>query len=104
MAEDSETDGYHYANITEFFDQMNPNDEFSHYAAMIYITIMPLCCIAGFIGNCLVFILIRTNHIFRRLPSSPYLLALAGCSNTFLISLFAFWLEIVSRSNICCSI
>ena len=63
-----------YANLTENYDyeQLNDEREFS-YMALIYLAIMPISCVVGLTGNCLVFILIRSNQIFRRLPSSPAL-------------------------------
>ncbi|KAI6176148.1 G-PROTEIN-RECEP-F1-2 domain-containing protein [Aphelenchoides bicaudatus] len=81
-------------NITddEYADMMNNDGDF-HLLAFVYMAIMPISCIIGLTGNCLVFILIRSNQIFRRLPSSPYLLGLSICSTMFLVSVFTFWME-----------
>uniref|UniRef100_A0A914CMX1 G-protein coupled receptors family 1 profile domain-containing protein n=1 Tax=Acrobeloides nanus TaxID=290746 RepID=A0A914CMX1_9BILA len=59
----------------------------------MYLSYMPVCCIVGFTGNCMVWILIRSNRIFRKLPSSIYLLTLAVMSSIFLLSLVSFWVE-----------
>uniref|UniRef100_A0AC35GJ40 G-protein coupled receptors family 1 profile domain-containing protein n=1 Tax=Panagrolaimus sp. PS1159 TaxID=55785 RepID=A0AC35GJ40_9BILA len=61
--------------------------------AILYLSYMPLCCFVGLTGNCMVLILIRSNRIFRKLPSSAYLLTLAVMSSLFLLSLLSFWIE-----------
>jgi len=60
---------------------------------LLYLSYMPLCCLVGLTGNCMVWILIRSNRIFRKLPSSIYLLTLAISSSLFLFSLLSFWIE-----------
>jgi H+/Cl- antiporter ClcA len=86
-----------YENLTaeEYDDLLNGEHQYNFFA-IIYMAIMPVSCVVGLTGNCLVYILIRSNQIFRRLPSSPYLLALSICSTMFLISLLSFWTEEVS--------
>ncbi|KAI1715106.1 7 transmembrane receptor (rhodopsin family) domain-containing protein [Ditylenchus destructor] len=61
--------------------------------AILYLSYMPICCLFGLTGNCMVWILIRSNRIFKKLPSSAYLLALALMSSLFLMSLLSFWVE-----------
>uniref|UniRef100_A0A7E4UVB5 G_PROTEIN_RECEP_F1_2 domain-containing protein n=1 Tax=Panagrellus redivivus TaxID=6233 RepID=A0A7E4UVB5_PANRE len=61
--------------------------------AFLYLSYMPLCAFVGLSGNAMVFLLICTNRIFRKLPSSVYLLFLAAMSSIFLLSLLSFWVE-----------
>lgn len=67
--------------------------EEQNLVSILYLSYMPLCCVVGLTGNCMVVILIRTNRIFKKLPSSVYLLTLALMSSLFLLSLLSFWLE-----------
>uniref|UniRef100_A0A915EB33 G-protein coupled receptors family 1 profile domain-containing protein n=1 Tax=Ditylenchus dipsaci TaxID=166011 RepID=A0A915EB33_9BILA len=39
------------------------------FVAMLYLSYMPICCFFGLTGNCMVWILIRSNRIFKKLPS-----------------------------------
>jgi H+/Cl- antiporter ClcA len=97
MLENLTDDAYDY----DVLNMLNEEQSGFNYMAMFYLIMTPVCCVIGLTGNCLVFILIKTNQIFRRLPSSPYLMALAGCSSTFLFSLLSFWTEEVSLGNLC---
>ncbi|CAJ0929713.1 unnamed protein product, partial [Mesorhabditis belari] len=60
---------------------------------LIYYLYMPFCVIIGLTGNCMVWVLIRSNRILSKLPTNMYLLCLAAMSSVFLISLFIFWLD-----------
>ncbi|CAD5228307.1 unnamed protein product [Bursaphelenchus xylophilus] len=83
------------SNFTEYYDDipMDAGDGEMSFLALLYLSYMPLCCLVGLTGNCMVYILIRTNQIFRRLPSSVYLQTLAGMSSLFLVSLLSFWVD-----------
>ncbi|KHN76052.1 hypothetical protein Tcan_15655 [Toxocara canis] len=61
--------------------------------ATFYYFYMLLCIVIGLTGNSMVWVLIRSNRILRKLPSNVYLLTLSAMSSLFLISLFTFWLE-----------
>uniref|UniRef100_A0AC34Q280 G-protein coupled receptors family 1 profile domain-containing protein n=1 Tax=Panagrolaimus sp. JU765 TaxID=591449 RepID=A0AC34Q280_9BILA len=79
-------------NDTEYYGQFIDQNEAS-LIAILYLSYMPLCCFVGLTGNCMVLILIRSNRIFRKLPSSAYLLTLAVMSSLFLVSLLSFWID-----------
>ncbi|KAI6181362.1 G-PROTEIN-RECEP-F1-2 domain-containing protein [Aphelenchoides besseyi] len=84
-----------FSNLSEFLriDQLNGQPATSTFLEFLYLSYMPICAAIGLIGNGLVWILITSNQIFRRLPSSAYLLTLAVMSSAFLISLLSFWIE-----------
>ncbi|KAL3077914.1 hypothetical protein niasHS_013443 [Heterodera schachtii] len=63
------------------------------FVSILYLSYMPLCCVVGLTGNCMVVVLIRSNRIFQKLPSSIYLLTLSLMSSVFLLSLLSFWVE-----------
>ncbi|CAJ0582100.1 unnamed protein product, partial [Mesorhabditis spiculigera] len=63
---------------------------------LVYYSYMPFCVVVGLTGNCMVWVLIRSNRILSKLPTNVYLLCLAAVSSVFLISLFVFWLEEVA--------
>lgn len=65
---------------------------------LMYYIYVPLCCVVGLTGNCMVWVLIRSNRILKKLPSNVYLLTMATSSSIFLISLFIFWLELISQT------
>ncbi|VDK30915.1 unnamed protein product [Gongylonema pulchrum] len=69
------------------------NDESIATLAEIYYVYMLMCIVIGLTGNSMVWVLIRSNRILRKIPSNIYLLTLAVMSSVFLISLFTFWLE-----------
>ncbi|KAI6207172.1 G-PROTEIN-RECEP-F1-2 domain-containing protein [Aphelenchoides besseyi] len=69
-----------FSNLSEFLrmDQLNGQPASSTFLEFLYLSYMPICAAIGLVGNGLVWILITSNQIFRRLPSSAYLLTLAG--------------------------
>ncbi|KAH7714653.1 Protein C24B5.1 [Aphelenchoides avenae] len=77
----------------DFKDFIHYEDDTPGVVAMLYLSYMPLCCFVGLTGNTMVWVLIRSNRIFRKLPSSSYLLTLSVMSSLFLTSLLSFWLE-----------
>ncbi|KAI6239652.1 G-PROTEIN-RECEP-F1-2 domain-containing protein [Aphelenchoides fujianensis] len=85
--------GANFSDLLEF-DQLSPAQlEENRFVTFLYLSFMPVCCLVGLTGNSLVWILITSNQIFRRLPSSAYLLALSLMSSAFLVSLLSFWVE-----------
>jgi type III secretory pathway component EscR len=79
---------------------INSDDFLLAITNLLYNIYMPICCIIGLTGNCMVWILIRSNRILKKLPSNMYLLALSLVSSVFLLSLFIFWIEQITHTKI----
>lgn len=52
-----------YAEDYENYTMEEPTNSFFSLLQLMYLSYMPVCCIVGFTGNCMVWILIR--YIFK---------------------------------------
>uniref|UniRef100_A0A914WZT6 G-protein coupled receptors family 1 profile domain-containing protein n=1 Tax=Plectus sambesii TaxID=2011161 RepID=A0A914WZT6_9BILA len=92
----SDGDGYGLDVGENYFT--DSNDLVLTVTNLMYYIYVPLCCVVGLTGNCMVWVLIRSNRILKKLPSNIYLLTMATSSSIFLMSLFIFWLELISQT------